>query len=483
MESAREAYQKYLSSILIEIGEDIEPTTSEIEYQTTTDINGQIVIYSPLLGEKYRLWRDYSYVSSFPKYGHVIAHKFHSYDFDADSFIVNIKTGESHKLDSSTYTIIGDNKLLGKSGNNLFIADFKGDIVRQIKPGESVPDEEEPKMMPRREGIKTASEEGFFKTKYVYNGIVLDVKPILDYDGNIICYKDGEIYLYDKSHSELRPLCSLDEFDYSYNSIFINDKRYMLFKGKLIDVTDYPDIDKYMLSSKLINVLDYTEFKLLYETSPEYQAELEKAKNDRKRVLAEQEEARKRKELLEETKKAEERKEEAKKAVEKTHQEIIFLYKKYLEQIAEYEKLGDDNPFAGKKMIPITPDILFIEVDGHKEIDPFFRDNHLLRYADLSLIDFSGVKLDHTECLAYTNANIDPQTVFNKDLSYSDLRGIYHTMDNFDGVNMEGTIVDKDKLDFVSNLSDETIISERGTTDPDMTLEEATDSLSDKKKS
>ena len=32
MESAREAYQKYLSSILIEIGEDIEPTTSEIEY-------------------------------------------------------------------------------------------------------------------------------------------------------------------------------------------------------------------------------------------------------------------------------------------------------------------------------------------------------------------------------------------------------------------------------------------------------------------
>lgn len=145
------------------------------------------------------------------------------------------------------------------------------------------------------------------------------------------------------------------------------------------------------------------------------------------------------------------------------------------------EALGDNNPLAGKKTIPITESVLFIDKIDHREINPFFLDNHLLRYADLSMIDFSNVKLDHIDCLAYTNANINPQTVYNKDLSYCDLRGVYHTMDDFSGVNMEETIVDKDKIDFASELGDGVLINDKKL-DSRVTSQEARELLREEKK-
>ncbi len=475
MESVREAYFKYLESILIEHRQDIEPTVSEIEYRTTRDVNGKIVIYSPLLGEKYRLWNYYSNVSENSKYGYVIAWKAHSYDFENDCFMVNIKTGKRHKINPYYfYKFYDKDRIIADPNSNYsFLLDFEGHLIGS--PPEEKNVEDFPKL-PRKESIKGVEQDGFFKTIYKYDGLVLGMKPILDYDGNIICYKDGEMYLYDRFHDSTTKLCSVDDFDYTFNSIIVEGKRYMLYKGKMIDVTDYPDIDKFMLSPELINVYDFAEFKLLYETSPDYQAELDKARLEGQKLADVMEEERRKKELVKAAEEQEKRKSELKQGIEQTQQEMFTLYQRYLDQIEEYESLGDDNPFAHKKMVPITEDILFIKVDGHKEINPFFLDNHLLRYADLSLIDFAGVKLDHVECLAYTNANIDPQTVFNKDLSFSDLRGIYHTRDNFDGVNMEGTIVDEDKLDFTTNLSTDTIINDKST-DSSMNLEEATSSL------
>ena len=479
MDPIREAYLKYLETILIKSDESIEPTYSQIEFVTDRDINGRVIIYSPLLGEKYRLWSYYSHVSPVAKYGHVIAQKQHNYDFGTEAYVVNIKTGEKHKLwDNHYYRIAGDNKIIGDFKEiNPFMMDFKGKLIGETQL--KIP-EKERKKMPRKEPIKDAEREGFFKTIYRYDDEVFDVRPILDYDGNIICYRDGQIYLYDKIHKEMKELCSVDDFDYTHNGIIIRDKRYMLFKGRMVDVTDFPNVDDYYINPELDIIYELSEFKAVYENSPYYKATLKLQKEKQQKLIEQMEEEKRKKELIEEAEKQEKKKADLKQDIKDTEKEILTLYQKYLELIETYEALGDDNPFLHKKVIPITENLLFIEVGDHKEINPFFLDNHLLRYADLSLIDFSGVKLDHIECLAYTNANLDPQTVYNKDLSFSDLRGIEHTMDNFDGVNMEGTIVDQDKLDFVSNLSEETVINKKKA-DSSMNYEEAKSALTDNK--
>ena len=470
MDLIREEYFKYLESVLIPNEESIEPETSRLEFVKSLDENWKPIYFSPLLGKRVRVSEAYYDKDEQSKNGHIIGHK-----TDKDGlmvfYVLDIVNKKVSKIGhSSECIIIDNNKILSLHNKRAVIYDFDGNIIEERNYEQEIKELKKytkHEKKPRREGINCDISKGLFGAKYTYKGITLDFKPILDYDGNLICYKDGNIYLYNSLDTTIKFLCPFQDFDYTYNAISIKDKRYMLFNGKLIDVTDYPDVDNYVINSKLEEVLSFEEFKKSYESDPEHKRKLEelKQKND----------------LILEAKKQEELKQKIQDNSEATQKEIIELYKKYLDLIDASEALGDNNPLAGKKTIPITESVLFIDKIDHREINPFFLDNHLLRYADLSMIDFSNVKLDHIDCLAYTNANINPQTVYNKDLSYCDLRGVYHTMDDFSGVNMEETIVDKDKIDFASELGDGVLINDKKL-DSRVTSQEARELLREEKK-
>ena len=67
--------------------------------------------------------------------------------------------------------------------------------------------------------------------------------------------------------------------------------------------------------------------------------------------------------------------------------------------------------------------------EGRRVVIP----NRYLRLLDLSKVSFDNKDLTNTN-LSYTNAKIDPQKVYNKDLSSADLEGIDLSKANFENV-------------------------------------------------
>lgn len=81
--------------------------------------------------------------------------------------------------------------------------------------------------------------------------------------------------------------------------------------------------------------------------------------------------------------------------------------------------------------------------DGHKIINPKIKNN--LKYFDLSNIDFSNTDLRGIDFTGCNIKYIDPQTVYNKDLSNTTFRGVYLPFDittDFNGVNKDNMIID-----------------------------------------
>lgn len=60
---------------------------------------------------------------------------------------------------------------------------------------------------------------------------------------------------------------------------------------------------------------------------------------------------------------------------------------------------------------------------------------HILKYIDLSEVSFAGIDISRKN-FESTNANIDPQTVYCRDLTYTILKGL-----NMDGKSFKGTLI------------------------------------------
>ncbi len=101
--------------------------------------------------------------------------------------------------------------------------------------------------------------------------------------------------------------------------------------------------------------------------------------------------------------------------------------------------------------------------DGCIEFEDFFKNNMILKMLDLSQIDLTNVDIRGID-FSGTNIHIDPQTVFNKDMSYVNARGLKFSpfTDFFDDVIIDGAIITDHEaninLDTVGSYNDETII-------------------------
>ncbi len=118
-----------------------------------------------------------------------------------------------------------------------------------------------------------------------------------------------------------------------------------------------------------------------------------------------------------------------------------------LEQVISHIKNPDEN-FTIRRLyhtIPINEDYLFDErPDGSREIKQEFI--KLLKYFDLSNISCNNMVATDID-FRFTNLDIDPQKVFNKDLSYSRFGdNNIHKFRNFNGVKMVGSDFSETRL-------------------------------------
>lgn len=80
---------------------------------------------------------------------------------------------------------------------------------------------------------------------------------------------------------------------------------------------------------------------------------------------------------------------------------------------------------------------------GFIEFEDLFKNNMILRMLDLSMLSLDNVDIRGID-FSYTNIHIDPQTIFNKDMSYVNASGVKFSpwSDIFDDVILNGTIID-----------------------------------------
>lgn len=121
-----------------------------------------------------------------------------------------------------------------------------------------------------------------------------------------------------------------------------------------------------------------------------------------------------------------------------------------LGEIKIYRETLASRNIKSPKQTAVSDDQLFIPVGDHLEILPWYLENNLLPVINLSTNTFDNVKVSGIDFTG-TNANIDPQTVYNKDMSHGIYDGLNFTMKNFDGVNTDGASFEGCVMDFAKN--------------------------------
>ena len=144
---------------------------------------------------------------------------------------------------------------------------------------------------------------------------------------------------------------------------------------------------------------------------------------------------------------------EKEKEIEEAIQSVEDALDKYNKSVEKLEQLKQENT-KNLGRLNISRDELLIKVDDHYEIKPEIVEKGLLKYYNLSSIDFTNVKVGGYNVpldFRKTGARLKPQEVYNKDLSYCILdKENVKFYDNFECVNIEG--INDDDCDF--NIKD-----------------------------
>ncbi len=101
--------------------------------------------------------------------------------------------------------------------------------------------------------------------------------------------------------------------------------------------------------------------------------------------------------------------------------------------------------------------------EGYIEFEDFFKNSMILRMLDLSELDLTNVDIRGID-FSGTNIHINPQTIYNRDMSYVNAKGLKFSpfADSFLDVIIDGAIITDHEaainLDTVRSYNDETII-------------------------
>ncbi len=261
--------------------------------------------------------------------------------------------------------------------------------------------------------------------------IKLDEEPIMIFnDKFILCKDEDELMLYDRKENYYKRIGTVDNI--TFDDLFIYDYR----NGKtfLVSPEDVRDIT-YDIESYINK---------------------ERKKGASKEALLKIKEEHLRKEVELERIKEEQRKKE---------QDLDNEKKDEIKRIQEsMSRLKEIDKKRGT-ITRIDVDDLLENIEDHKEIKKIYSKNDFLRHINLSYIPFNNVKLNGLD-LSYTNIRLDPQVIYNKDLSGTNLEGVYiGPFDNYSDVDVRGckfsddndpTTMDGFNTTFYLSLYDET---------------------------
>ncbi len=292
--------------------------------------------------------------------------------------------------------------------------------------------------------------------KAIYSPLCFEVSfdygPYDDYTANVVIPLESNDYILFVSENERvflyrKGICTYEELKYDksnkIDSEFNIDKNIVKLNNTYYYVTPYEIIDishimknvnwKYGLSIKLLTeeLIDYDQFRIECLRNKDFYKLLRERIKEEKRVKAEKD--------LEEAKKLEFEEKQLK--ISKRKKDILLEVKKLLGEYYELSKEQDKD----SEYIAVDEDVFFIEVDDHKEINPMF-----INY--LSIIDMRGFSFKNVKVSGVnfnnSNALIDPQEVYQKDMSNSLFRGMDFNIADFAGVNIKNSDFTDCAMDF-----------------------------------
>ncbi len=272
-------------------------------------------------------------------------------------------------------------------------------------------------------------EKGFLKNRYYNNKkntyenfSFIPYKDIGDY---LLCIKDSEFLIYSKE-SGVSTLTGIpyEHGNFSFmqvgNLISINGIVFSLSPQKCLNLSTVINLNNVLAVEDNPTLVSYDDFK----------ANVIRDKNFYNRVL-------------------DQSKEEKKKRIEnETLMKQISQDKQRQEILDQLEslksKLSQLDKSAGN-LSKIDTDLLLKQVGDHLEINPEFREQ--LSFLDLSCIDFTNVKVSDYD-FSGTNADINPQTVYQKNMSNGNYQGLNFISKNFKDVNIKGSSFVDCNMDF-----------------------------------
>lgn len=272
----------------------------------------------------------------------------------------------------------------------------------------------------------------------------LKYQPIYEYDRYLICFNSVNLYAYDKELQTYQLLSNefskSDNIDFGKNTLSYKDKFYFI-GDQIIDLGSAGYSSDKVLSIEKDNnfpVLLFEQFSKEYQADPNLRKKLQE-----KISLLEK------KNLEDKLKYEQAKKEEAEEQLSRDLKDKVNELSSITSEIEQLQsELSQTQRFESfNKTKPVGEEFLFDYVNDHKEFKEGLKKQSLLQYLDLSLISFDNVKVSGID-LSYTNAQIDPQKVYNKDMSNGNYSGVSFISKDFSGVDIRNSNFSECNLDF-----------------------------------
>ena len=283
-----------------------------------------------------------------------------------------------------------------------------------------------------------------FQGRYIY---CVDDSPMDDFGyhtslhhnmayGKNITFFTKKGYLYDSKTNEYK---SFPEGSYYADGLICvkengQVKKLFIYDDNIIDVTEYTKKHNIAFDRLIFEPQKHLSILTKEEFEEKYQGDIEAIEREHDITN-----------LIE----FKERKEKEQKEQELAKKEALAELARALEKIEELKSV----PVEVER---IAVGNIFNAVGDHKEVAKVYQS--ALKYIDLSLVSFKNVDVSGLD-FSGTNAIINPQEVYNKDLSCCDFSGIYvdPIMMNFNGVNIRcakfGSDNDPYTYDMMPNFS------------------------------
>ena len=281
-----------------------------------------------------------------------------------------------------------------------------------------------------------------------YKLFVGDDKKVYLYRKALGTYEELAYNKVDKQNSSSEKGFIALDINFDRNIMKINDTYYYMTPFDVVDISGMMKNKRWSRSIRITpvkeKIMSYDFFKANMKKNKDFWDLLVKEINElkQKKYIEDLENAqriKKQEELLRMTQRAKE------------------LWQKIFDAMKELKELGDLS-IVGR--IKVDEDLLFIKIGDHLEFNPVFI--NYLSLIDLSLISFKNVKVSGLD-FSGSNAFIDPQIVYDKDMSNGNYSGLDFNSASFNGVNICGSsFIDcpMDFTDFEGALKDDDTVIE-----------------------